>query len=82
MSITLTPEQETEIAARVASGKYPSGAAVLDDALALLRAREEYEAKRSALIADIAAGDADIAAGLGVQITATQILAELRAKMS
>jgi putative addiction module CopG family antidote len=80
MSVTLTPELEAEIAARVASGRYPSSESVLTEALAALSLKEQHEAKRAALVADIAAGDASLAAGLGVQITATQILAELRAK--
>lgn len=80
MSTTLTPEQETEIAARVASGKYPSGQSVIGAALALLSQQEQQEAKRAALVADIAAGDADIAAGRMHTITVTQILAELRSR--
>ena len=80
MSVTLLPEQEAEVRDRVASGRYPSSASVIGEALTALREKEEHAAKRAVLIADIAAGDADIAAGRMEPITATQILAELRSR--
>jgi len=80
MPVMLTPELEAEIAARVESGRYPSSESVISEALAALAQREQHEAKRAALVADIAAGDADIAAGRMETITATQILAELRSR--
>lgn len=69
MPVTLTPELEAEVAARVASGKYPSSESVLTEALAALSLKEQQEAKRAALIADIAAGDASLVAGLGIPLT-------------
>jgi len=80
MPAMLTPELEAEIAARVESGRYPSSESVITEALAALAQREQHEAKRAALVADIAAGDASLAAGLGRPITATQLLAELRSR--
>lgn len=69
MPITLSTELEAEIAARVASGRYPSEEAVIGRALALLREQEEDAAKRAALIADISAGVASLDAGRGVALT-------------
>lgn len=69
MSVTLTPEQEREVAERVASGRYPTSDAVIREALAALREREQYEAKRAALVADIEEGIASLDAGEGVPLT-------------
>lgn len=69
MSVLLTPEQEQEVAERVASGRYPTGQAVIGEALAALREREELEAKRAALVADIEAGIASLDAGEGIPLT-------------
>lgn len=69
MSVLLTPEQEQEVAERVASGRYPTGQAVIREALAALREREEFEAKRSALIADVEEGIASLDAGEGIPLT-------------
>ena len=69
MAETLTPELEAEIEARVTSGQYPSRLAVLGEAFAALREREERAAKRAALVADIEVGVASLDAGRGVALT-------------
>lgn len=69
MSVTLTAEQEREIAERIASGRYPSAERVIGAALAALRQVEELEATRAALVADIDQGIASLDAGLGVPLT-------------
>ena len=80
MPVTLTPEQEAEVTDRVTSGRYPSQATVIAEALAALRQKEADEAKHAALVADIRAGLDDLAAGRYREVTATQLLAELRAR--
>lgn len=74
MSVTLTPEQEREVAERVAGGRYPSGEAVIRAALSALREREEHEARRAALLADLDAG----LTGPGVPLT-RELLDDLKA---
>ncbi len=57
MEIKLTPEQETLIARKLASGQYTSASDVVRDALRLLEAYdEEYQAKLAALRAEIQKG--------------------------
>ena len=80
MSVTLTPEHEAEVTDRVTSGRYPSSESVIGEALAALGEKETHAAKRAALQADVDAGLADIAAGRYREVTATQLLAELRAR--
>lgn len=70
MSTTLTPDQEREVSERVASGRYPSGEAVIGEALAALREKEE---RRTALLADLDAGLASLDAGLGRPLTRDDI---------
>lgn len=66
MSTMLTPDQEREVNERVASGRYPSGEAVIAEALAALREKEE---RRVTLLADVDAGLASLDAGLGQPLT-------------
>ncbi len=80
MPVTLTPEQEAEVTDRVTSGRYPSHATVIAEALAALRQKEADEAKHAALVADIQAGLASLREGKGREVTATQLLAEFRAR--
>lgn len=78
MSVLLTPEQEQEVAERVASGRYPTGQAVIRETLAALREREELEAKRAALIADIDEGIASLDAGEGITMSARDLLEQIK----
>jgi Arc/MetJ-type ribon-helix-helix transcriptional regulator len=73
MTLTLTVEQEREVSERVASGRYPTGEAVIGEALAALREKEDREAGRAALLADLDQGLASLAAGLGQPLTRESI---------
>lgn len=78
MSVLLTPEQEQEVAERVAGGRYPTGQAVIREALAALREREELEAKRAAMVADVEAGIASLDAGEGITMSARDMLEQIK----
>lgn len=69
MNLTLTADQAREVHERVASGRYPTGEAVIGEALTALREKEEREAGRAALVADMDQGLASLAAGLGQPLT-------------
>ncbi len=53
----------------MASGRYPTGEAVIGEALAALREKEELDTLRPALSADLDQGLASLAAGLGQPLT-------------
>ena len=56
MTITLTPEQEKLVQARVDSGRYLNAEHLAAEALKLLSAREDHEEEFTALRDDIEAG--------------------------
>lgn len=80
MNLSLTPELEAWIDARVASGLVRSSSEVVREALRLLREREELrELRRQELRAAIARGVADLDAGDAEPFDA-DLLAELKAQ--
>jgi putative addiction module CopG family antidote len=69
MSVTLTPEQERTVSDWIASGRFPSEEAVIGEALAALREKEEREARRTALLSELNQGFTSLDAGLGRPLT-------------
>lgn len=80
MDIALTPEQQQFIAAKVSGGQYPTPAAVIDEALRLVEAKEEYERKVEELRREIAVGIAEADAGLLSPFEPQKTLEEVRAR--
>ncbi len=78
MTVTLPPEWEQFVAERVAAGR--SADEVLVAALQALHLKEQHEAKRFALVADIQVGLDQLDAGQGVPgpFNARQVLEDLR----
>jgi len=69
MSVTLTPEQHCEVCGWIASGRYPSEEAVIGEAVAALREKEQRQARRTTLLAELDQGIASLDAGLGEPLT-------------
>lgn len=56
MTVTLTPEQEKFIAERMRRGEYSSPEVIVSEALKLIQAREEYQARVTELRSQINVG--------------------------
>jgi antitoxin ParD1/3/4 len=52
MNVPLTPEMERLVNEKVKSGEYPNATAVVEDALRVLKERDEAEARLEALLRD------------------------------
>ena len=63
MNVSLTPELERFVEAKVQSGKYKSASEVMRQALRLLSREDDYELRLDALRAEIQLGDDDIEHG-------------------
>jgi antitoxin ParD1/3/4 len=58
MNVPLTPDMEKLVSEKVKSGEYPDATAVLEDALRLLKERDQAEARLEALLREgIESGD-------------------------
>jgi antitoxin ParD1/3/4 len=81
MPLSLSPETERRITAKIESGEYDSAEDVVSDALdALCQLTEEEEAKLSTLRADIDIGIAELERGEGIPgaLAVKQAKAEFR----
>jgi putative addiction module CopG family antidote len=78
MNLSLTPDQARFVQDSVAQGLYPSADALIDEALLMLRSRDEHrQSLRTEMDGLIAEGLADIEANRWV--TPDDAMAELRA---
>lgn len=78
LSISLTPQLENLVQARIASGMYSSASEVVREALRLL---EEYDLIRAKRLADLRADiDAGLKSGRGRKITAADVIKKARQK--
>jgi antitoxin ParD1/3/4 len=77
MNVSLTPELETLVHAKVESGLYTSASEVVREALRLLRERDEIQRQRlEQLRREVAVGLEELRRG--ESIPGDQVLAELR----
>lgn len=78
LSISLTPQLEESVRARIASGMYSSASEVVREALRLLDEYDELRGKRlDALRADLEAG---LRSGKGRKVTADDVIQRARAR--
>lgn len=78
MNESITPDVEATIAAKVASGKYGTGAEVVREALLALDEREDRDRKYEELRREIQLGIDDLDAGRVSKISSREMLDEIR----
>ncbi len=76
MNQTFTPEIQRYIESQIASGAYRNQDELLTEAVRVLRTRQERAERRAALIADLEQGIQSLDQGLGIEMTAKQLLAQ------
>ena len=69
MNVSLSPELEHYVSAKVETGLYQSASEVVREALQALREKEEYALQKANLIADLQRGIENIEDGKGVPVT-------------
>jgi antitoxin ParD1/3/4 len=79
MSITLTPEQEQLIQAKLATGRYANVTEIIADALQLLEKRDRYDRWVEEVRAKIDTAAAQLDRGEGVD--GETAIAQIRAKL-
>jgi antitoxin ParD1/3/4 len=78
LSISLTPQLEESVRARIASGMYSSASEVVREALRLLEEYDQLHGKRlEALRSDLEAG---LRSGKGHKVSADDVIKRARAK--
>lgn len=82
MNVSLTPELEQYVAAKVQTGLYGSASEVVREALRALREKEEQAEKKAAMLAELQVGMEDLKAGRTRKTSAREILDGIRKKKS
>lgn len=79
MHVSLTPELECIVKAKVASGLYSNASEVISDALRFMQAYEEraYQTQRERLRAKLSEGDADLEAGRYLELASADEIGNL-----
>src|SRR5438105_1968467 len=77
MNVSLTPELESFVNQKVASGLYPTASDVIRDGLRLLQEHEEQQWKLDELRQEVAIGVAEADRGETAPLSAAEILAEV-----
>lgn len=80
MNVSLTPELEQYVAAKVQTGLYGSASEVVREALRALREKEEQAEKKAAMLAELQVGMEDLKAGRTRKASAREILDGVRKK--
>jgi antitoxin ParD1/3/4 len=82
MTVTLSPEMEGFVTERIGAGEFQTPFEVVEEALMMLQAQEDYHAKKAVLIADIQVGLDSIKAGRVVKTSAKEIADNIRSEMA